>query len=70
MFYQRQWAVHSGFLLIATADTVGKYEGHYLLILITKNEKVFYDIFKQLVQKENKEQAVKLTDAEDHVKMD
>lgn len=52
---------------MATADTIGKYEGHYLLVLITKNEKVFHDIFKQLVQKKNKEQTVKLTDAEDHV---
>lgn len=54
-------------LLTATADAIGKYESHYLLVLRAKNEKVFHDIFKQLVQKENKEQTVKLTDAEDPV---
>lgn len=37
---------------MATADPIGRYEGHYLLVLTTKNEKVFHYIFKQLVKKE------------------
>lgn len=52
-------------LFIATADTVVKDAGPCSLILITKNTKVFHDTFKQLLQQENKEQTVKLADAED-----
>lgn len=41
-------------LLTATADTISKHGSYYLLVLIAKIEKLFHDIFKQLVRKESK----------------